>query len=407
MLVDWDDPRPQQTPDYKGNSNPMKRALDLVMRLMAIPGQSCEESLIADAVLLELKEMGVPDSAIAFDSVHKSTPKRGQVGNLIVKLPGRRNAPRIMLSAHLDTVPICVGCIPKRKGSVVVSANPQTGLGADDRAGVAAVLTALKDTMGNPDRPPITACFFVQEEIGLHGSRNISINKLGKPAFAINFDGGNPYKLTIGATGGERMKIRLLGVPAHAGLAPEKGASAIQAAGLAIAALHKGNWLGAVRRGRRVGTSNIGIIQGGAATNVVTELVEVAAEARSHDRAMRIEIADAIESAFTKAATQVVTDTGVAVRAEVNRRVDYESFRLDEKSDVVVNTRQAIRSLGIEPEIGVTNGGLDANWLVEHGIPTVTLGCGQRNVHTANEELDISDYLAACEIAKRIISHVA
>lgn len=383
-----------------------KNAIDLVMRLMAIPGKSCEESLVAQAVIEELLDMGIPRSAISFDGAHKATPRPSQVGNLIVKLPGRRDLPRIMLSAHLDTVPICVGCVPKRRGSIIASSQAGTGLGGDDRAGVAAVLTALRGVLNDAERPPITACFFVQEEIGMQGSRNLSTSKLGQPKYALNFDGGNPYKLTVGAPGGERMKIRLHGIPAHAGLAPEKGASAIQAAGLAIASLHKSKWLGAVRRGKKVGTSNIGVIQGGNATNVVTEYVEIAAEARSHDRPMRIEIADAIESAFQTAAGQVTTDSGVAVRAEVERHVDYESFRLEDDSPVVDLTRQAIRELGLDPEIGVTNGGLDANWLVLHGIPTVTLGCGQRNVHTSSEELDIADFLAACEIAQRVIQHV-
>lgn len=384
-----------------------KAAIELVMRLMAIPGKSCEESSIARAVMEELLAMGVPRTAMSFDTAHQSTPQSGQVGNLIVKLPGRRDLPRMMLAAHLDTVPICVGCIPQRKGPVIVSANPKSGLGGDDRAGVAAVLTALKGVLNFPNRPPITACFFVQEEIGLQGSRHVSINKLGHPSFALNFDGGNPYKLTLGATGGERMKIRLHGVPAHAGLAPEQGASAIQAAGLAIASLHRAKWLGAVRRGRRVGTSNIGVIQGGNATNVITEFVELAAEARSHDRSMRTEIADAIESAFQRAAGQVTTNSGVPVRAEVERHVDYESFRLPEDSPAVQITQQAIRSLGLDPELGVTNGGVDANWLVLHGIPTVTLGCGQRHVHTSNEQLDIADFLAACEIAQRVVQYVA
>ncbi|MBX3421436.1 MAG: M20/M25/M40 family metallo-hydrolase [Pirellulaceae bacterium] len=384
-----------------------KRAIELVMRLMAIPGKSCEESLIAQSVVAELEQLGIPSTCITFDNAHQRTPQPGQVGNLIAKLPGDRRLPRIMLSAHLDTVPICVGCVPKRRGQVIYSANRETGLGADDRAGVAAVLTSLRHVLQMPQRPPITACFFVQEEIGLQGSRHLSVNKLGRPSMALNFDGGNPYKLTLGATGGERIWIRLLGIPAHAGLAPQTGASAIEAAGLAIAALHKGRWLGAVRKGRRTGTSNIGIIRGGLATNVVTELVEIAAEARSHDRAMRTEIAEAIQSAFHQAASQVVNDQGQAVRANVERRVDYDSFLLDPNSPIVAVTQRAIESLGMQPEQGVTNGGIDANWLVEHGIPTVTLGCGQRHVHTNQEQLDIPDYLAACKIALRVLTHAA
>jgi tripeptide aminopeptidase len=385
------------------NRSQEKKAIDLVMKLMAIPGTSGEESLIAKAVVEELIEIGVSKSQIKFDTAHKRTPKPGQVGNLIAKLPGRKDKPRVMLSAHLDTVPICVGCLPKRRGEVVVSARPGTGLGADDRAGVAAVLTALRNMIEDERRPPITVCFFIQEEIGLNGSRFLSVDQLGDPAFAVNFDGGNPYKLTLGATGGERMKIRLFGIPAHAGLAPEQGASAIEAAGLAIATLHKGRWLGAVRKGRSTGTSNIGVINGGHATNVVTDFVELAAEARSHDRKMRTEIADAIEKAFTHAAGQVKNVQGEPVRAEVLRHVDYESFRLEADSPIVTKTARAISDFGGEPEMGVTNGGIDANWLVHHGIPTVTLGCGQRNVHSTNEQLVVSDYLAACDIAQRVI----
>jgi tripeptide aminopeptidase len=370
---------------------------------MAIPGVSCEESLIAKAVVDELLDIGVTKSQIRFDTAHKRTPRPGQVGNLIAKLPGRKDKPRIMLSAHLDTVPICVGCLPKRQGEVVVSAQPGTGLGADDRAGVAAVLTALRQVINDDRRPPITACFFIQEEIGLNGSRFLSVDQLGNPEFALNFDGGDPYKLTLGATGGERMKIRLLGIPAHAGLSPEQGASAINAAGLAIAALHKGRWLGAVRKGRRTGTSNIGVIHGGHATNVVTDLVEVAAEARSHDREMRTEIADAIEQAFVDAAAQVKNVQGQSVRAEVMRHVDYEPFRLEDSHPIVARAARAVSQFGVQPEMGVTNGGIDANWLVHHGIPTVTVGCGQRNVHSASEQLVVSDYLAACEIAQRVI----
>lgn len=384
-----------------------KFAIDLVTRLMSIPGKSCEEQLIAQAVIDELLAMGVPQKSIAFDTAHTRTPQRGQVGNLIVKLPGKKGLPRIMLSAHMDTVPICVGCEPKRKGNVIVSAKSTTGLGADDRAGVAAVLVALKNYVGKADAPPITACFFVQEEIGLQGSRALSVNKLGDPAYALNFDGGNPYKLTLGATGGERMAIRLKGIPAHAGIAPQQGASAIHAAGIAIAALHKGKWLGAVKRGKLTGTSNIGVIQGGSATNVVADNVEIAAEARSHDSTLRTAIADAIEKAFHDAAAQVVSESGSPVVAEVSRRVDYDSFRLGEDSPIVEMTRRAITELGAKPESGVTNGGIDANWLVKHGIPTVTLGCGQRDVHTNKEQLDIADYLAACEIATKVVSYVA
>lgn len=381
-----------------------ERAIELVMNLMAIPGKSCEERRIADEVERILLKAGVPHKAIAYDTAHRRTPSPGEVGNLIVKLPGNRKLPRIMLSAHLDTVPVCVGCKPQRKGRTIRSADPNTGLGADDRAGVAAVLVAALEILeSDHDNPPITLCFFVQEEIGLQGSRNMTVSKLGKPSMAFNFDGDTPFKMTVGATGGERIQIKLRGIPSHAGLAPEAGASAINAAACAIASLQKGGWLGQVKKRGKSGTSNIGTINGGVATNVVAEHIEVTAEARSHDSSLRTSIADAIEEAFVKEASKVVSTSGTAVKAQVTRRVDYDSFRLPDDSKPVQLCADAIRDAGGDPILAVSNGGVDANWLVKHGIPTATVGCGQRNVHTIKETLDIPDFLAACQIAKSVI----
>ena len=385
-----------------------KRALDLVMQLMTVSGKSCQEKAIAEAVTQVLLQAGVPQSAIQFDTAHRKTPLPGEVGNLIVKLPGTLRKPRIMLSAHLDTVPICVGCQPKKVGQVIKSSDPTTGLGGDDRAGVATILVALRETLesGLP-YPPLTLCFFVQEEIGLQGSRNLVASKLGKPAMAFNFDGSDPYKLTVGATGGERMQIRMHGLPAHAGLAPEAGASAIHAAGLAIASLQRNGWLGRVQKQRKLGTSNIGVIQGGSATNVVADLVELHAEARSHDSQFRMAIANAIEQAFIEAAAQIVSSGGTAVKAEVQRRVDYESFHLSHDSPPVMIAAAAIAEAGGTAVFSITDGGVDANWLVKHGIPTVTLGCGQRHVHTKQEMLDVPDFLRGCEIARSLIVHAS
>ena len=130
------------------------------------------------------------------------------------------------------------------------------------------------------------------------------------------------------------------------------------------------------------------------------------AEARSHDSSCRSAIADAIEKAFMQAAKKTKAKDGTQVRAEVERRVDYDSFRLDPKSPAVVLASEAIKDLGVKPAKAISDGGVDANWLVKHGIPTVTVGCGQRDVHTNQETLDIDDYIAACEIGRYMIQNI-
>jgi tripeptide aminopeptidase len=375
----------------------------LILDLLAIPGKSGEEGRVVAFIKEELLAAGVPESAIVTDNAHKKSPFRGEVGNLILKLPGTQKGPRRMLSAHVDTVPICVGCRPMREGEFVRSANPATGLGGDDRAGAATILTAALEILRRKlPHPPLTFCWFVQEEVGLQGSRYLQVPLLGKPAMAFNWDGGAANKLTIGATGGYRMEIKITGQASHAGIAPERGVNAISIASLAIADLHRGGWLGLVEKGKSRGTSNVGFIHGGEATNVVTDLVTLKAEARSHDPKFRARIIKEIERAFQRAAKEVKNSEGKRGSVQIDGRLDYESFLLPADAPCVQLAEQAVLAVGREPIRAVSNGGVDANWTNLHGIPTVTLGCGQMNVHMTSEMLDLAMYRDACRIALRL-----
>jgi tripeptide aminopeptidase len=381
----------------------LRQALRLVLEMMPISGRSGDEQAIANYVVQQLTEAGLSADLMQFDDAHRHSRLPGNCGNLIVQLPGTYKAPRRLLTAHLDTVPICVGCEPKRKGGEVRSANPATGLGADNRAGAAVLLNTLLELQRRKlPHPPLTFCWFVQEEVGLNGARHVKKSLLGKPKLAFNWDGGSATKLTVGATGGYRMDMEVRGLASHAGGAPEKGVSAIAIAALAIADLQRGGWHGDVRQGNHRGTSNVGVIQGGEATNVVTDLVRLRAEARSHDPKFRQKIITAIERAFTSAAKEVRSVEGVAGSVSINGRLDYEAFRLDEREPCVLEAERVMRELGMEPIRAISNGGLDANWLTAHGIPSVTMGCGQVSPHTVAESLAIPQFEMACRIALRL-----
>lgn len=375
------------------------RALELVTQLMAIPGKSGEEQAVANFIIERLVAAGAPREAIVFDDANRRTPIAGQTGNLILQLPGTKKAPRRMLSAHMDTVPICVGSRPRREEGFIRSMNPKTGLGADDRAGCAVVLAAALEILEQKlPHSPLTFCWFVQEEIGLQGARAMDVKKLGKPKLAFNFDGGSSAKLTIGATGGYRMQIVVSGIASHAGVSPERGVSAISIASLAIADLQRGGWLGLVQKGRNRGTSNIGYIHGGEATNVVTDRVELKAEARSHNPKFRERIQAEIEKAFSRAAKEIKSDQGLRGSVQFVGRLDYEAYKLDEDAPSVVAARAAVEAVGREPVLAISNGGLDTNWLFQHGIPAVSLGCGQLNPHMTTEALDIKEFEDAVAI---------
>lgn len=380
-------------------------ALQRFLTITAIPGRSGDEAAVASKIIGLLHEAGVAESQIAFDGAETRTRINGNCGNLIVTLPGNGGGTRTMLSAHMDTVPICVGSQPVVQGEEVHS-EAATGLGADDRGGCGAILTAIVERMkrGDENFPPAVISFLVQEEIGLEGARHLDVSQIGTVDRAFNFDGGTVEKLTVGAIGGERMSIELTGIPAHAGVAPQEGASAIVMAARAIADLDARGWLGKVEQDGETGTANVGVFQGGEATNVITPHVLLRAEARSHSAEMRTRIVTEIRQAFERAAKEVTNHEGQSGSVNFESHVDYESFALAEDHPSIAAASDAVQRVGREPFPEISNGGLDANWLFRHGIEAVTLGCGQRNIHTADERLVIADYLDACRIATWLIT---
>ncbi|HVU88278.1 MAG TPA: M20/M25/M40 family metallo-hydrolase [Pirellulales bacterium] len=393
---------PAQQPALPAPEPDLRAAQKRVLALMAIPGKSGEEGEVREFIIDQLRAAGAPTSAIRGDQAHRHTPLKGAVGNLVLRLPGTMRGARRLLMAHMDTVPLCAGSKPVVKGDRVSSSAP-TGLGADDRAGCAVTLTAACEILKRKlPHPPLAFLWAVQEEVGLFGARHANLALLGQPKLAFNWDGGSAEKLTVGATGAYRLEITVHGIASHAGGAPEQGVSAIAIAGLAIAELQQAGWLGDVRKGASRGTSNIGVIQGGAATNVVTDRVDLKAEARSHDPVFRRAIRDAIIEAFKKAAGEVRSITGAVGKVSCEYRQDYESFRLPEDDASIAAAGAAVAATGGKPFHFVSNGGLDANWLTARGIPTVTLGCGQLNAHMVTEQLDLIEFRRACRVALRL-----
>jgi tripeptide aminopeptidase len=260
-------------------------------------------------------------------------------------------------------------------------------------------LTILREKLPHP---PLAFFWPVQEEIGLYGARFVNISKLGNPKLCFNWDGGDPSTACIGATGDYNLEIDIDGIASHAGVHPEQGVSAIAIASRAIADLHANGWHGLVIKGRRTGSSNVGVIQGGDATNVVTPKVHVRAEVRSHDPKFRMQLVTEFRKAFERAAREMKNDQGRSGRVHFQADLKYESFRLAETEPCVVAALAAIQSIGLEPSTRISNGGLDANWLSSRGLPTVTLGAGQKDVHTTSESLDLKAFGYACEIGLKL-----
>ena len=375
-------------------------ALELVIQMMAIPGKSGKEKEIAQFIVDQLKQYGISDEQIQFDDAHtQSDILQGQTGNLIVDIPGNTDQPRRLLMAHIDTVPLCVGCQPVREGEVIKSADPATALGGDDRAGASVVLNTIRLIKQHDlPHPPLTILFAIQEEVELVGSRHVDVDKLNSPEQCFNWDGASESLAIIGATGTEHLDIEVLGIASHAGAHPQDGVSAIAIASRAINSLVENGWHGRVEKGQQTGTSNIGLVHGGNATNVVMDRLVLDVEARSHNKEFRMKIVKAFEKAFEQAAREIKNEAGKAGKVKISVRHKYASFKLDPEEPVVATAKQAIEAIGLTPEVRVVNGGLDANWMTAHGFPTVTLGCGQNGIHTVKEQLFVDQFLNACKI---------
>lgn len=374
------------------------KALKHLMDLLKVEGLSGREEHVAALIRKKLIAVGCKPSWIKHDSAHHKIPGNYEVGNLIVKIPGAVHGPRRLFMGHMDTVPLCRGAIPVRKSNRIVS-KKQTAVGADNRTSCGALVT-LAETLHRRKRPhpPLTLLFTVGEEVGLWGARYVSMKDLGQPKIGFNIDSGDPNEILIGAIGADRWEVDVLGRSAHAGVHPERGISAALIAARAIADAAAKGYFGKVRKGKKRGTSNVGVIRGGEATNQVTDRIYVKGESRSHDRAFVDEITQAYRKAFERAAQGVKDHKGRCGRTKFKASRDYPAFRMDRRDPAVQFTVKTAKTLGLKPRLTVVDGGLDANFMNGKGLPTVTLGAGQHHPHTVDEYVDIKEYVGGCEL---------
>ena len=373
-------------------------AIANLMELLAAEGPSGGEGPVAEVVKKQLLAAGAKESWFSFKGKSR-LPKHFTIGNLIVKIPGTVKAPRIMFSAHLDTVPLCQGAVPVKKGSRIVPKG-KTGLGGDNRASVAAIVTMAQTVLQNDlPRPPITLLFTVGEENGLHGAKAFQPSDGGTPAMCFNLDGSGERGGVIGALGAIRWRAEIHGKSVHAAVNPEGGISAAVIAAHAIADAKAKGYFGRIEKGSIKGTANVGLMNGGEADNQVMDFLLVTGECRSHSAASLNKISNAWKTAFEKAARGLKNDAGECGSVGFFTASDYRSFKLKQSEPVVKRFLQAAPLAGRKAYTQVINAGLDANILNEKGIPTVTFDAGNHHAHDLNETVDIPRYLEACKLA--------
>ena len=386
----------------------IESAINDLLTLLPIPGPPAQEREVAEFLHQTLVAMGIPDEQISYDRAQDQSEYGGNVGNMIVKIKGRLPGPTMMFSTHMDTVPDCVGCQPRLdgEGNRIVNDAPGTALGGDNRAGCAILLTLARRLVTlNGAHPPIVLVFFIQEEVGLVGSRGLDVSLPGEPLpiWCINLDGRHVEEVVTAVIGSQRFTIDITGVAAHAGSRVAEGVSAAVIASKAIAELDQGGWHGRIEKPEGSGTANVGTVEGGKGSNVVMPALHILAEARSHNPQFRRKIINTWQDAFRRAARDVTNIYGQHGTVVFGPGPTYEAYALPDDAPVVRKVQQAAKAIGLPVKLVSNDGGMDANWIVAHGIPCVTLSMGQRNIHTPNEWIDLHDFERACQLVIAIV----
>jgi tripeptide aminopeptidase len=357
-----------------------QRMLDRFVRLCETPSPTGSERAVADDLLAELRALGVD---VAEDGA--AGPARAGAGNLIARIPGTGEG-WVMLCAHLDTVPE-QGTIEVELADGLFRSRGETILGADNKAAVTVLVELAARHAGAPAAAGLELVFTVAEEDGLRGAKELELGSLRSP-YGFALDHASPIgEVITAAPTYQRLVAEFEGVEAHAGIRPEDGHSAIEAAAAAI---------GAMRLGRLDSetTANVGVIEGGVASNVVAGSCRVEAEARSLDEAK----VAAASASMLEACTWAATERGCDV--DVDLTEVFRGYRQAPSSPAVTVARSALERAGIAPREVATGGGSDANALVARGFECVLLANGTEDNHTPAESVAvarISEMLAVCE----------
>jgi len=357
-----------------------ERLKALFLELVQIDSLSRREGRIAERLAREMRDLG---ATVTFDQA--GVALGGEVGNLIAHVPGTADAPALLLCAHMDTVEPGEGVKPVIEGDVIRT-DGTTVLGGDDKSGIAIVCECVRACRERGLRhPPLDVVFTICEEVGLLGAKHLDLGQV-RAREGLVFDSDAVGFVFTRAPGANAIEVLVHGRAAHAGMAPERGVSAIQVAADAIARMRLG-------RLDAETTANLGVISGGRAVNIVPQEVRIRGEARSHDPARLAAQTEHMRTCFEEAAAAF---PGASVEFHVQG--EYEPMVVSDDAPIMRRLFAAAKRTGRTIASAGMGGGCDANILNRRGLQVVNLGTGMREIHTTAEWLKVGDMVAAAEV---------
>jgi tripeptide aminopeptidase len=371
------------TPEELAGLPPAAR---LMTRLCEVPSPSRDEAAVAELVRAELRALGAEVSEDGAAAVIGAG-----CGNIVGRFPATApGGTPIALLAHLDTVPVTGPIEVELVDGHLRNAHP-TILGGDDKAAVAVMIEAMRRVRDEGlHHAGVELVFTPCEEIGLRGAAALDPSAL-VAGMGFVFDHTGPVgHLVASAPSLHKIQATFIGRAAHAGIAPEAGRSAIEAAARALGRMPLG-------RIDQETTANVGTIEGGTATNVVAERCEILAETRSRDeQALAVQL-----TAMLDALTWAASECEVDLETRVDR--EFTAYRLTEDDPQVRMALEVLISLGHRPQLVASGGGSDVNALIHNGFPAVNLCNGMVDVHTPDERIALASLEAMFDVTMGLV----
>lgn len=363
-----------------------KEIVKTFCNLVKIPSPSGSEKNVMKYIRNYLKKINV---ACWEDNAGKYV--NGNSGNLIAKIGNGK--PTVMFVAHVDTVEDGKKTIKPVMQNGIIRSDGATILGSDDKAGVTALLEALKEIRNQKNLPEVIAVFAVSEEKATMGVKHLEINPK-EVDFTFDVDGSDkPGKFINKALGFANFQLHLYGKEAHAAREPEKGANAIKAAGIIVSSLR----LGADKKG----TMNIGRISGGRQLNIVPDYALIEGEARAYNT-------KDIESRLLevkKAAKKACRLTNCKYRFA--KGIQEPPFQENRDPKIILLAKKASGLAGLKFSLLTLQATLQSNVLAEKGFNALGLVKGGKWAHSKKEHISVKEIEQTKKLIVKIIEQAA
>lgn len=366
----------------------MNKVIDHFLAMAAISSPSYKEAQVSAYIQAQLSQHGIE---FYQDDAHLEYQSEGaQCGNVIALLPGTLPG-TVALSAHMDTVNPCEA-ITIVEDCDWIKTDGRSVLGGDDKAGIAVILDALITLATNTSpHPTVVAIFTIGEEVGLKGAKMLDFDRLPSIDLAYVIDaGGEIGTAYVSAPYSAKGIVTITGKAGHAS-EPETGCNAMVAAAQVITQLPIG-------RVDEETTSNIGIIHGGNATNIIMESVDITFEVRSRTQSK--------VDAFINQVTHRLEALQASMPIQFENRIAQGTpgFRLDASSELFSAFASSCAHQGLEVQFNEGMGGSDANIFNKNGIPCMDISVGMTHIHSVNECIKKSDIIACRQLVMNLLS---